>query len=175
MHIVLAVLGVVVTILVLLNRLQEGGIDIGWLNPFAWRRRRKFRKQYELSPAYSLSDPMEVAALFMLAIAKSEGELTLEEKDNLLSLFESEFGLTSAESRNLLGASSHILGNGYEVKSNPGAVLAKSYDSFSDEQKESTVSLLNKVAQIGTPSAEKDKLLNSIVALFAVREKSKWQ
>lgn len=76
MHIILGILGVVVTILVLLNRLQEGGIDIGWLNPFSWHRRRKFRQQYQLSAAYTLDNPMDVAALFMLAIAKADGDLT---------------------------------------------------------------------------------------------------
>jgi len=35
MHIILGVLGAIVTILVLLNRLADAGIDVGWLNPFA--------------------------------------------------------------------------------------------------------------------------------------------
>lgn len=41
MHIVLAVLGSLVTILILLNRLKGLGIDFGWLNPFTWHRRRQ--------------------------------------------------------------------------------------------------------------------------------------
>ena len=35
MHVILGILGVFVTILILMNRLQQGGIDIGWLNPFS--------------------------------------------------------------------------------------------------------------------------------------------
>ena len=37
MHIILGVLGAVITILILLNRLAEAGIDLGGLNPFLWR------------------------------------------------------------------------------------------------------------------------------------------
>ncbi|WP_100658789.1 TerB family tellurite resistance protein [Alteromonas flava] len=174
MHIILGILGVVVTILVLLNRLQEGGIDIGWLNPFAWRRRRNFRKQYELVASYSLDSPMDVAALLMLAIAKSDGEVTKEEKELILNLFETEFKLSSSEARDLLGSSSHILGNGEDVKSNPKAVLAKSYESFSEEQKVSTINLLNQVAKIGSSNPEKERLLKSVVGLLSTSNKSKW-
>lgn len=85
MHIVLGVLGVVVTILVLLNRLQEGGIDIGWLNPFSWHRRRTFRNKYHTPAAYSLDSPMDVAALYMVAIAKADGDITREQKNCYLS------------------------------------------------------------------------------------------
>lgn len=41
MHIVLGLLGTLVTILWLLYRLAEMGIDLGGLNPWAWRRRRQ--------------------------------------------------------------------------------------------------------------------------------------
>lgn len=174
MHIILGILGVVVTILVLLNRLQEGGIDIGWLNPFAWRRRRNFRKQYELVASYSLDSPMDVAALLMLAIAKSDGEVTKEEKELILNLFETEFKLSPSEARDLLGSSSHILGNGEDVQSNPKAVLAKSYESFSEEQKVSTINLLNQVAKIGSSNPEKERLLKSVVGLLSTSNKSKW-
>lgn len=44
MHIILSVLGAVITILILFNRLNANGIDIDWLNPFAWKRRRDWAK-----------------------------------------------------------------------------------------------------------------------------------
>ena len=56
MHIILGFLGAVVTILVLFKRLSDAGIDIGWLNPFAWRRRRAWRNKYQGNPIFSLSD-----------------------------------------------------------------------------------------------------------------------
>jgi len=42
---ILAVLGVIVTILILLNRLANAGMDLGGLNPFLWQRRRNWRKR----------------------------------------------------------------------------------------------------------------------------------
>jgi hypothetical protein len=44
---ILAILGAVVSILILLNRLANAGINLGGLNPFLWYRRKKWRNQYE--------------------------------------------------------------------------------------------------------------------------------
>lgn len=63
MHIILALLGTIVTTLVLVNRAQDAGIDIGWLNPFTWHRRRTFRKKYQANPAFCLESPMDSGAL----------------------------------------------------------------------------------------------------------------
>lgn len=63
MHIILGLLGTIVTILVLINRAQDARIDIGWLNPFTWHRRRAFRNQYQANPAFCLESPMDSAAL----------------------------------------------------------------------------------------------------------------
>ena len=71
MHIILGLLGTIVTILILLNRLSEAGIEIGWLNPFAWNRRRKWRNKYQGNPIFQLVDPLEVAALLCTSLAKT--------------------------------------------------------------------------------------------------------
>ena len=54
MHIILGMLGTIVTILILLNRLAEAGIDIGGLNPFLWNRRRKWKKMYQGNPVFKI-------------------------------------------------------------------------------------------------------------------------
>ena len=59
MHI-LGLLTLIVSILYLLDRT---GIDIGWLNPFHWHRRRAWSKQYHGDPIYSVEDPLHIAAL----------------------------------------------------------------------------------------------------------------
>jgi hypothetical protein len=38
MHIIMGILGSIITILVLTNQLSRLGIDVGKLNPFAWHR-----------------------------------------------------------------------------------------------------------------------------------------
>ena len=175
MHIILGILGLVVSILVLLNRLQQGGIDIGWLNPFSWHRRRQFRKQYELSAAYSLESPMDVAALFMVAVAKVDGDMSKEQKGRIIELFQSEFKLSDRESTALLGASVHIYGRGDEVINNPKTVLARSIDDFSSEQSISVKHMLNEVAKVeGDPTTEQVKLIKAISAELPTSDASKW-
>lgn len=66
MHIVLGLLGSIVTILYLLDRL---GIDLGGLNPFYWQRRRAWEKKYQGDPIYSVEDPMHVAAILIVGSA----------------------------------------------------------------------------------------------------------
>ena len=175
MHVILGLLGVIVTILVLLKRLQAGGIDIGWLNPFSWHRRRKFRKEYYLAPSYSLSSPMEVAALLMLAVAKADGDITKGQKDKILDLFQTDFKLSEPDAKSLFGASAHVLGNGEDVKASPQNVLKKSADQFSTEQVASTKLLLELVARIeGEPTVEQTKLLKGIFAALPSHRKNQW-
>jgi hypothetical protein len=56
MHVIMGALGLVVTILVLANKLSRAGIDIGWLDPFKWNRRRKWKQVYHANPV-QISEP----------------------------------------------------------------------------------------------------------------------
>lgn len=42
-------------------------IVLGALNPWSWRRRRKWRAAYEANPVFSITSPMEVTALLIAA------------------------------------------------------------------------------------------------------------
>jgi hypothetical protein len=86
MHIVLGLLGSIVTILYLLDRL---GIDLGGLNPFYWQRRRAWAKKYEGDPIHSVEDPMHVAAILIVGAAKLNGDLSAEQKRVALEQAES--------------------------------------------------------------------------------------
>ncbi|MES9814139.1 MAG: hypothetical protein ABW161_15175 [Candidatus Thiodiazotropha sp.] len=83
MHIVLGALGAIITILILVNRLSDNGIDIGWLNPFAWKRRHEWSKKYHANPVFSIQSPMDVTALLMVALAKSEGDMSADQKNEI--------------------------------------------------------------------------------------------
>ena len=173
MHIILGILGTVVTILVLLSRLKEGGIDIGWLNPFTWARRRKFRKEYQTHPAYTLESPMDVAALFMVAVVKSDGDMTKGQKEKILSLFVSELKLSDAKARDLLGSSVHIFGRGDDVLGNPSRVLSRTMDSFSKEQVASVLSMLNEVATAeGEATPTQQQLIKKVALAMPNRNNS---
>ena len=90
MHVLLGILGAIVTILILLKRLADAGIDLAGLNPFLRQRRRQWRNKVEGNPIHAISSPMELTALLMTATAKIDGDMSSEEKKALLSFMERE-------------------------------------------------------------------------------------
>ena len=134
MHIILGLLGTIVTILVLLNRLAEAGIDLGGLNPYLWQLRRKWKQQYQGNPLYRLQSPMDSTAVLMVAAAKADGDVAREEKSALLSLFETEFNLAKKDAARLLISSAHLLDDGTELRASVSKFLAPSRDRFTEEQ-----------------------------------------
>lgn len=148
MHIILGILGAVVTILILVNRLRENGIDIGWLNPFAWKRRREWANKYHTNPVYSLRQPMEVTALLMVALAKSEGDMSANQKQEIISKFVEVFHLDENKATELLSSSVFLLKDDLALVKNVGKVLEPSMSSFTEEQAESAYRLLVHIASL---------------------------
>lgn len=160
MHIVIGLLTSIITILYLLDRM---GIDLGGFNPFYWRRRRAWAKKYEGDPIYAIEDPMEVAALFVVAIAKLEGDITSEQKSTILSEFSSSFSLSDRESSQLLGSSTHLLGQPQVMRTQLDGLLGRNNDLFSPDQAESLVTMMtNVVSSSETPSAEQRELISIV-------------
>ena len=106
MHILLGLLGSIVTILFIFDRL---GIHLGGMNPFHWYRRRAFAKKYGSDPIYSIEDPVHIAALLVIGAAKLDGDLTAEQKNAAQDQFESEFSLDEREASQLFGPAAHLL------------------------------------------------------------------
>ena len=174
---VLAVLGTIVTILILLNRLAEAGIDLGGLNPFLWNRRRKWKKQYEGDPVFKVKDPMEATALLMVGIAKAQGDMTQENKKKILSLFESEFKLSKKEAVSLLISSTHIHGTGEELRKDVNKILKPSIDSFSETQARSAITLIESIADDNHDENTQGLLSNirtNLESVFMKNEKESW-
>jgi uncharacterized tellurite resistance protein B-like protein len=170
MHVVLGLLGTVVTILILLNRLADAGIDLGGLNPFLWHRRRQWRKKTEGNPAYHIQGPLDLTALLMVAIAKCEGDISKEEKRTILQLFTEEFHLSKREAAALMGSSTYLLQDGQEVRAHLAKVLAPSLGKFTEPQRESALSLIERVAHsAGGPSEIQKEYLAEIRSLLAPR------
>lgn len=149
MHIILGFLGSVVTILWLLHRLAEMGIDLGGLNPWLWNRRRKWKQKYEGNPIYSLESPMDATALMVAAVAKADGDMTSEEKKAILKMFEERFHLSKTDAAGLLVSSTYLLKDGEALRSNVDKVLAPSLESFTTSQAESAISMLTEIASVG--------------------------
>jgi tellurite resistance protein len=166
-HVILGALGSIVTLLWILHRLADMGVDLGGLNPWAWRRRRKWRSTFEANPIFSITSPMEVTALLIAATAKADGDMSADEKQAILQMFEQEFRLANAEAASLLAASTHLLGKGEEVRDKLEAILAPSLDKFSAEQAQSAIDLLQRIAAVaGAATVAQAQLIERARALL---------
>jgi uncharacterized tellurite resistance protein B-like protein len=175
---ILGFLGTIVTILWLLYRLAEMGIDLGGLNPFLWRRRRKWKKHYEANPIFKIDSPLEATALLITATAKADGDMSSEEKKSIIEIFEKEFHLSQKDAAALLISSSHLLGKGNEIRDNLKAVLAPSLANFTASQASSAIQLLEKVARVESAAGElKQRIVKNATAILnqVSTPKSKWE
>ena len=178
MHVIIGLLGSIVTILWLLHRLAEMGIDLGGLNPFLWQRRRKWRKQYETNPVFLLDGPMEVTALLITATAKADGDMSSEEKQAVLSIFEKEFQLSKRDAAGLLISSSHLLGKGDEVREQLDKVLNPSLENFTKEQALSAIELIKRISELGGSATEmQSELIHNATVILErpITPKKKWE
>ena len=167
MHIILGILGSIITILVLTNQLARLGIDVTWLNPFAWARRKQWQKKYHADPAFSLDKPMEAAAGLLYLMAKCSGEITREQKECILDLFQTEFKLSEDQARELLSSCSFLLKDEDKIFDHLKDFLIPSLEKFDAEKKQSTLDMLNKVADCEGPRTSKQQaFLNRVTPFF---------
>jgi hypothetical protein len=146
MHIVLGLLGSIISILYLLDRL---GVDIGWLNPWSWRRRRAWAKKYEGDPIYSIEDPIHVAAILIVGVAKLEGDLSAEQKTAVLTQFKETFSLDSRAASELLGSATHLLGAPQVIGTQLDGVANRNSHTFKPDQAESMIDMIQQIASVG--------------------------
>ena len=162
MHIVLAALGLVVSILFLLSRLADAGIDLGGLNPFLWKRRRAWRKKVEGNPIFTLQDPLEIASLLVIATAKVDGDMSSDEKRAVLREFEHTLGLKHRVATDLLGSGAYLLGNTQVFQEQLKSFLANAKERLSPAQAQSVISMMESVAgSSGGASALQKSLISA--------------
>ena len=165
MHIVLGVITGIISILYLLDRM---GIDIGWWNPFYWRRRRAFAKKFGADPIYSVEDPLHLASLFVIGVAKLDGELTAESKRVAQDQFESSFSMTEKEASDLFSSAAHLLAAPQLLDTQLGNLVEKNSGSFSPEQAESMINMVSAVANTdGAASAAQREFIEKMRSTLA--------
>lgn len=89
---------------------------------------------------------MDATAILMVACAKADGDMTKEDKSLLLNLFENDFKLSKKEAAGLLISSTHLLGDGNEVRNSVNGFLARSKSDFAETQASSAIDLISQVA-----------------------------
>lgn len=168
MHIVIGLITAVGGLIWALVALQRAGFDLS--DPFAWYRRAQWKKKYADKPLYCLEQPMDVAAVLLLGVAKCEGEISAQQKKELLRRFESEFKLTPDEASDLLLASSHLIRNEVYLVDNLHRILERSKDRFTPAQASSLLALMERVANVeGVANEEQRKLIAATEHYFSER------
>lgn len=168
MHILLGLLGSIVTILYILDRV---GIDLGGLNPFYWYRRRAFAKKYGADPIFSIEDPVHVASLLVIGAAKLDGDLTAAQKAIAQEQFEANFSMDSSAASELFGSAAHLLAAPQLLDSQLTKLADKNSDRFSREQVDSLVDMMTRVASAdGDLSSTQRAFISDVRAKFVRQE-----
>lgn len=177
MHILIGIITAVAGLFWALNSLQQSGFRLSSLNPFHWHRRNQWKKQYAQSPLYMLENPMDAAAAILLGIAKLEGEISREQKSEILQIFSNEFNLDASQAQDLFASTSYLLQTEHNFIQNVDKVLSSSCDKFSSEQADSTLELLIRIAKIESDiSAEQYELIDSVTKILKplATQQGKW-
>jgi uncharacterized tellurite resistance protein B-like protein len=113
----------------------------------------------------------------MTAVAKADGDMSAEEKSELLRLFSTQFHMEDKEAAGLLVSSSYLLGKGEEVRDNLKSVLAPSLANFTEDQARSARELLECVARVAGPASDLQRRLidgASRLLMVSSARRDKW-
>lgn len=167
MHIVIGVLTALAGLIWALAALRKSGFNFSALDPFALYRRFQWNKKYSEKAIYSLNDPLDVAGLLLLGVTKCEGEISSEQKKELLRIFESEFKLNDNDASDLLLASSHLIRDEVYLVDNINKIMNRSKSNFSKNQIESLVKLMGSLANFeSVANTEQNKLIQATQTFF---------
>lgn len=164
MHILLGLLGSIITLLILIKRLESTGFRLSDLNPFAWQRRRQWRKRYHDKPLYNLTDPLHVAATLLVATARCDGEMSNEEKQHVFKIFENQLNLSPSQAEEYFKSSAFLLRSEGEITSQVSKIMEPSKDRFSREQSSSLIDLMTEIATISDKPRESHHALIAAVS-----------
>ncbi|MES2582187.1 MAG: phenylacetic acid degradation protein [Pseudomonadota bacterium] len=171
MGILLQLLGLVVAIAVALGALKRNGVDIGWLNPFTFFHRLRWRRKSMVPPLYALDHPVDVVAVLALAAVQTSGVVTSTQKEGVLALLCQHLSMDAAEANKLWILSSHLLRHrALDAREVPG-VLTKSADKFSEYHQRTLLNVVKAAIALEPPeNPAQRELVAAIEAFFDQRK-----
>jgi len=110
---------------------------------------------------------MEAVAGLLYVMAKCSGEITREQKECILEIFETEFRLGERQAIELLTSSSFLLKDEDKIIENLRSFLKPSLAKFDDEKRQSTLDMLQRVADCeGRRTSKQEEFLNKVAPFF---------
>lgn len=173
MGIVLQLLGLVITFTMAMEGLRRLGIDVGWLNPLTFFRRRAWKKKVTTPPLYALQHPVDVVGVMALAVVQATGAVSAEQKAGVQRLLRDKLQLPEQEAADLWLASSHMLRNrALEVAEVP-AVLGPSVAKFTEYHQATLQAVMREASLIEPPlNPRQQALLDAVEGFFAGHRKA---
>lgn len=159
MHIVIGFITALAGLLWALNSLRRSGFNLEALNPFAWMRRRAWQQKYREKPLYTLKDPIDVASVLLLGVARCDGEISAQQKNEILAIFRDVFHLDNDAASDLLRAGSHLIRNEVYLVDSVERILEPALGHFTTEQMASLLNMMARVAGIDGPVNEEQRKL----------------
>ena len=175
---VIAILTALTAFLWALYRLHTSGFGLKALNPFYLLRRLKWQDRANTKPVHLIENPMEAAALLLVATAKLDGEITREQRNLIIQLFITEFSLTEINANELYAASSYLLKDVGNILPEVRLILEPCKAAFKPNHIETLLEMLNKVASAeNSPTVAQNELILEVRKHLAPTksEKFNWQ
>lgn len=168
MGLLIELLGLVLAVTIGLGALKRNGVDIGWLNPFTFFHRLRWKQKASIPPLYALDHPIDVVGVFALAAVQTSGIVTSKQKEGVLALLREHLSMDAAEANKLWILSSHLLRHRALEASEVPAVLAKSAEKFSDYHQQTLLIIVQAAINLEPPqNATQTELLAAIEAYFS--------
>ncbi len=168
MGLLIELLGLLLAVALALGALKRNGVDIGWLNPFTFFHRLRWKQKSRIPPLYALDHPIDVVGVMALAAVQTSGIVTSKQKEGVLALLCQHLSMDEAEANKLWILSSHLLRHRALDALEVPAVLEKSADKFSDYHQQTLMNIVKAAVAIEPPqNAAQSELLAALEAFFS--------
>jgi hypothetical protein len=116
---------------------------------------------------------MEITALIMVALAKSEGEISAEQKREIQSKYQEVFHLSEGAAPELFSSITFLLKEDISAIKNTNKLLGPSGDKFTPEQASSSISLFKYISSLEGPENNYQKeVIRSFEEYFSTKLKT---
>jgi hypothetical protein len=167
MGLLIELLGLVLAVAVALGALKRNGVDIGWLNPFTFFHRWRWKQKSSIPPLYALDHPIDVVGVLALAAVQTSGIVTTKQKEGVMALLCQHLSMDAAEANKLWILSSHLLRHRALDAREVPAVMEKSAAKFSDYHQKTLMRIIKEAIAIEPPqNAAQTELVAAIDAFF---------
>ena len=170
-----AVLSIAPALIWALVALHRSGVDLNGINPFLWKRRRDWKARRTARAIFLLEEPIEVACVLLVAVAREGSELITEDRERLVGIFMQELKLDERKAREQLKLAEYMLRDGPSIVGEVGKIVGPCRDKFNQTQADSLRSLLPTATGSSHPlTPRQNAIIAEFDAVFRKGSRGKW-